>query len=102
MSEITNSPRTRTQELYERGRELIPGGTQLLSKLPELYAPGLWPAYFKSAKGIEVTDLDGRVFSDFATMGIGACVLGYGCEAVDEAVIARIRGGSTCTLNAPE
>jgi len=102
MSEITNSPRTRTQELYERGRELIPGGTQLLSKRPELYAPGLWPAYFKSAKGIEVTDLDGRVFSDFATMGIGACVLGYGCEAVDEAVIARIRGGSTCTLNAPE
>lgn len=92
----------RTQAHYRRGRELIPGGTQLLSKRPELYAPGLWPAYYRSAKGIEVTDLDGRVFKDFSTMGIGACVLGYGCAAVDEAVIARIRHGSTSTLNAPE
>lgn len=91
-----------TNALYRRGRELIPGGTQLLSKRPELYAPGLWPAYFKSAKGIEVTDLDGRVFKDFSTMGIGACVLGYACRAVDEAVIARIQAGSTSTLNAPE
>ena len=91
-----------TNALYRRGRELIPGGTQLLSKRPELYAPELWPAYYKAANGIEVTDLDGRVFKDFSTMGIGACVLGYACPAVDEAVIARIRAGSTSTLNAPE
>lgn len=91
-----------TQRLYQRGRELIPGGTQLLSKRPELYAPGQWPAYFKSAKGIEVTDLDGRTFKDFATVGIGACVLGYACDAVDDAVVDRIRRGSTSTLNAPE
>ncbi|MCF7687149.1 MAG: aminotransferase class III-fold pyridoxal phosphate-dependent enzyme [Cephaloticoccus sp.] len=92
----------RTQQLYRRGRELIPGGTQLLSKRPEMYAPELWPAYFQSAKGITLTDLDGRVFQDFSTMGIGACLLGYGCDAVDEAVITRIRNGSTSTLNAPE
>ena len=99
----TNTPdRTRTHALYEQARRLIPGGTQLLSKRPEMYAPGLWPAYFQKARGIEVTDLDGRVYRDFSTMGIGACVLGYACPAVDEAVIARIRQGSTCSLNPPE
>lgn len=92
----------RTQAHYQRGCELIPGGTQLLSKRPEMYAPGLWPAYYRSAKGIAVTDLDGRVFQDFTTMGIGACLLGYACDAVDDAVIARIRAGSASTLNAPE
>lgn len=102
MSETPLQNLNRTQEHYRRGRELIPGGTQLLSKRPELYAPELWPAYFESAKGIEVTDLDGRVFQDFSTMGIGACLLGYACDAVDDAVVSRIRRGSTSTLNAPE
>ena len=102
MNKDSISPDNRTESLYRRGRELIPGGTQLLSKRPEMYAPELWPAYYKTAKGITVTDLDGRLYQDFSTMGIGACLLGYGCDAVDEAVIARIRGGSTSTLNAPE
>jgi glutamate-1-semialdehyde 2,1-aminomutase len=67
-----------------------------------MQAPDLWPAYFQSARGIEVRDLDGRVYRDFSTMGIGACLLGYACAAVDEAVIARIRRGSASTLNPPE
>jgi len=102
MSKNSSGQGNRTQELYQRGKVLIPGGTQLLSKRPEMYAPELWPAYFQSAKGISLTDLDGRNFQDFSTMGIGACLLGYGCDAVDEAVIGRIRKGSTTTLNAPE
>jgi len=93
---------SRTQARYRQARRLIPGGTQLLSKRPEMHAPGLWPAYFQSARGIEVTDLDGRVYRDFSTMGIGACLLGYACPAVDDAVVVRIRAGSACTLNPPE
>ena len=29
--------------LYGRARTLIPGGTQLLSKRPEMFAPDVWP-----------------------------------------------------------
>lgn len=90
------------QETYEHAKRLIPGGTQLLSKRPELHAPGLWPAYFRRAKGCRITDTDGREYRDFSLMGIGACALGYGVAAVDEAVIARIRDGTMCTLNPPE
>ena len=41
------------QELYVRARKLIPGGTQLLSKRPEMFLPGQWPAYYSKAKGVE-------------------------------------------------
>jgi len=92
----------RGQELYQRAKQLIPGGTQLLSKRPELFLPEQWPAYYASARGVEVTDLDGRVYVDMSIMGVGACVLGYADPEVDAAVKAAIDGGVMCTLNAPE
>lgn len=90
------------QQLYEQAKRLIPGGTQLLSKRPELYVPELWPAYYRQARGVEVTDLDGRCYIDMSMMGIGACVLGYADPEVDTAVKTAIDRGSMCTLNAPE
>ncbi|MCH5256096.1 MAG: aminotransferase class III-fold pyridoxal phosphate-dependent enzyme [Lachnospiraceae bacterium] len=91
-----------SQELYEKAKKIIPGGTQLLSKRPEMHLPGLWPAYYKSAKGCRVTDLDDNIYYDMSFMGIGANVLGYCDEDVDNAVIDAVNHGSMCTLNAPE
>jgi len=88
--------------LYERAKAVLPGGTQLLSKRPEMFLPGLWPSYYAKARGIEVTDLDGRTYKDFSIMGVGACVLGYADPDVDAAVKAAVDSGSMCTLNAPE
>jgi glutamate-1-semialdehyde 2,1-aminomutase len=92
----------RSQDLYIKGKNLIPGGTQLLSKRPEMFLPGLWPAYYEKAKGCEIWDLDGNHYLDMSYMGIGACVLGYADEDVDEAVKAAIDKGSMATLNCPE
>jgi glutamate-1-semialdehyde aminotransferase len=89
-------------ELYRRAKRLIPGGTQLLSKRPEMFLPEQWPSYYASARGVEVTDLDGRVCVDMSIMGVGACVLGYADPEVDAAVLNAIGHGITCTLNAPE
>lgn len=89
-------------DLYRKAKTLIPGGTELLSKRPEMFLPDQWPAYYDRCKGADVWDLDGNRYHDFATMGIGACVLGYGDEEVDAAVLAAIAKGSMCTLNAPE
>lgn len=91
-----------SQRLYQRAKALIPGGTQLLSKRPELFAPNRWPAYFQSASGCEVVDLDGRRFLDLTHNGVGACLLGYAHPQVTEAVIQRIRAGSICSLNSPD
>ncbi|MBO4619309.1 MAG: aminotransferase class III-fold pyridoxal phosphate-dependent enzyme [Victivallales bacterium] len=90
------------QELYRHAKAVIPGGAGLLSKRPEMMAPDLYPPYFRSTKGCRVTDLDGREFIDFSTMGIGACLLGFNDEEVSEAVVKTVRDGSFSSLNPPE
>jgi glutamate-1-semialdehyde 2,1-aminomutase len=93
---------SQSQDLLARARRRIPGGTQLLSKRPELFLPGQWPAYYRSARGVEVEDVDGRRFIDVTHHSVGACPLGYADPDVDRAVIAAIEAGSTSTLLAPE
>lgn len=90
------------QALYEEARTLIPGGTQLLSKRPEMFLPGAWPAYYSSAQGCTVTDLDGNQYVDMSHNGIGACVLGHHDPDVDGAVHRAIDAGTMATLNCPE
>ncbi len=92
----------RSQELYEKAKKLIPTGTELLSKRPEMFLPDLWPAYYKKAKGCEVWDLDDNHYYDFAQMGVGSCTLGYCDEDVNAAVINAIQNSSMCTLNSYE
>ncbi|MBS0206867.1 MAG: aminotransferase class III-fold pyridoxal phosphate-dependent enzyme [Planctomycetes bacterium] len=91
-----------TQAMYVRAKRRIPGGTQLLSKRPEMFAPGLWPAYYREARGCEVVDLDGRRLTDMTTSGIGSCLLGYADPDVTLAVQQRISRGSMCSLNSAE
>ncbi|REK24508.1 MAG: aminotransferase class III-fold pyridoxal phosphate-dependent enzyme [Planctomycetota bacterium] len=88
--------------LYAEAKKIIPGGTQLLSKRPEQFAPDQWPSYFSEAHGCEVVDLDGRRYLDFTHNGVGSCLLGYGHPAVKEAVLRRVSLGSMSSLNSPE
>ncbi len=92
----------RTQALYSRAKKIIPGGTQLLSKRPEMYAPEVWPGYYDRAKGCRVWDLDGNEYIDMSTFGVGAAILGYADDEVDAAVIETIKAGVASSLNCPE
>lgn len=90
------------QRLYVKAKNRIPGGTQLLSKRPEMFLPDQWPSYYSRARGVEVWDLDGNKYVDMSYNGIGACILGAADSDVDGAVKAAIDAGSMSTLNAPE
>ena len=90
------------QVLYRKAKTRIPGGTQLLSKRPEMFLPENWPAYYSRAKGSQVWDLDGNAYYDMSYNGIAACILGAADPDVEEAVIAAVRAGSMSTLNPPE
>jgi glutamate-1-semialdehyde 2,1-aminomutase len=92
----------RTRGLYDRAKTIFPGGVQLLSKRPELYAPGLWPAYADRAKGCAVRDLDGRRWIDMSTNGISSCLLGFAHPEVVRSVVRAVRHGSMSSLNPPE
>jgi glutamate-1-semialdehyde 2,1-aminomutase len=90
------------QELYKKAKRLIPGGTMLLSKRPEMFLPEHWPSYFSKSKGCKVWDLDGKEYIDMSIMGIGTNTLGYGYDEVDNAVLETVRNGNMSTLNCPE
>jgi glutamate-1-semialdehyde 2,1-aminomutase len=88
--------------MQDRASRRIPGMTQLLSKRPDQFSMGVWPGYYKKAKGAEVWDLDDNHYIDMSISGIGANVLGYADPDVDTAVINSIQNGSSCSLNCPE
>ncbi|MBI1945831.1 MAG: aminotransferase class III-fold pyridoxal phosphate-dependent enzyme [Deltaproteobacteria bacterium] len=90
------------QDLYRRAKHLIPGGTQLLSKRPEMFLPEQWPSYYAKAKGAEVWDLDGTKYVDMTHFGVGACILGHADDDVDAAAQSAIARGVMSTLNCPE
>lgn len=94
--------RKKSLALQEKAKGLIPGLSQLLSKRPDMFAPGVWPGYFSKAKGAEVWDLDGNRYIDMSISGIGANVLGYADPDVDAAVKKAIDNGSSSSLNCPE
>lgn len=102
---MTSPPQAASRETADLERRLlarIPGGTQLLSKRPEQFAPLQWPRFYSHAKGVEVWDLDGRRFLDMSITGVGTCALGYADDDVNAAVHAAVERGSMSTLNCAE
>lgn len=89
-------------KLWQKAKDIIPGGNGLLSKRPERYAPDIWPTYFSRAKGVEIWDLDGNKYVDMAQMGIGTAILGYCDEDVNDSVKDAVNNSVNTTLNAPE
>ncbi len=90
------------QELYRKAKKVIPGGTMLLSKRPEMFLPDNWPSYFSKTKGCYVWDLDDFKYTDMTIMGIGTNTLGYSHDEVDNSVMKTIQNGNMSTLNCPE
>src|SRR5256885_1424204 len=88
----------RSQELYRRALELIPGGTQLISRRPTRFADGVSPVYASRAKGARFWDVDGHEYIDWVS-GIGAILLGYADPVVDEAVKRQIDTGTLYSVN---
>jgi glutamate-1-semialdehyde 2,1-aminomutase len=90
------------QKLWKRAKKVIPGGTMLFSKNPDLYLPTFWPAYFEKTKGCNVWDLEGGKYLDISMMGIGTNTLGYSRKEIDDAVRRVVNKGNISTLNSKE
>ena len=88
--------------LWKKSIKVIPGGNGLLSKRPERYAGEYWPTYFEKALGINLYDLSGNKWKDFAQMGLGCAILGYNNAEVNRYVSKFINKGINTTLNCPE
>jgi glutamate-1-semialdehyde aminotransferase len=90
------------RERYSMSNSIIPGGTQLFSKRPEIFSPTDWPTYYSKANGITITDMHGQKFRDMSQMGVGSCILGYADPFVNKRVKKIIDAGVQSTLIAAE
>ena len=91
-----------TKKKFNLAKKIIPGGTQLFSKKPELFAPGAWPGYYLKAHGVHIYDLDNKKYLDMSIMNVGACILGYADKDVDRAVKNAIVNGVSSSINPVE
>jgi glutamate-1-semialdehyde aminotransferase len=82
---------------WQRAKEIIPRGTQTLSKGPDQFVDGITPKYLERGQGCHVWDVDGNEYIDYP-MALGPILLGYNYPRVVDAVIAQLRKGTTFTL----
>lgn len=87
------------QKTWIRAKNILPGGTMLFSKNPDLYLPNKWPAYFSKTKKCNIWDLENNKYIDLHLMGVGTNILGYSNERVDKAVIKGLKNGNMSSLN---
>lgn len=86
----------RSEELFERAQRSIPGGVN--SPVRAFRAVGRTPLFIDSAKGAELTDVDGNVYIDYVGSW-GPLILGHAHPAVVEAV--RDAAGRGTSYGAP-
>ena len=87
------------QKMWTRAKNVIPGGTMLFSKNPDLFLPKKWPSYFTKAKDCFIWDLENKKYLDMSFMGVGTNVLGYANSKIDNKVIKSIKDSNMSTLN---
>ena len=90
------------QKMWQRAKNIIPGGTMLFSKNPDLFLPDKWPTYFTKTKGCRVWDLDNIPYDDISFMGVGTNILGYNHLDIEKKVKRVITSGNMSTLNSVE
>jgi len=86
--------------LYKRALQTIPLASQTFSKSTVFYPECAAPLFIQRGAGSRVWDVDGNEYIDFVN-GLGAVLIGYNDEQVNEAVCKQLQNGVTFTLPHP-
>lgn len=87
----------KSQQYWQEAQQLIPAGTQMMSKTPSQFVLGEYPLYLRSGKGSHVWDVDGNEFIDYMC-AFGTVILGYADERVNAAVRDQLEDGIIFSL----
>ena len=92
VSARTVSPMTRSQELFAKALERIPGGVN--SPVRAFRAVGGDPVFMERGEGSKIIDVDGRAYVDYV-MSWGPLILGHCHPEIVEAVTRAARTGTS-------
>lgn len=90
----------RSLEQLEQAERTIPLGAQTFSKSRTQYPVGASPLFVTHSRGSRTWDVDGNEYVDLVS-SLGAVVLGYGDEQINEAVVRQLDSGVTLSLSHP-
>lgn len=94
MKEVQKLNLTKSIQLFEEAKTLVPGGV-LGARKPGDFILGEYPIFLEYGKGCRLTDVDGNEYIDFLC-GYGPIILGYREDEVDDAVIKQIKEKGFC------
>lgn len=89
-----------SDEMWSKAKEVIPMGTQTLSKAPDRFVEGVTPKFIGRGKGSKVWDLDGNEYIDYPC-GLGAIILGHAYPEIIDAIVESLAKGNVFTLPSP-
>jgi glutamate-1-semialdehyde 2,1-aminomutase len=87
-----NGSGPRSQELFERARRVLPGGVN--SPVRAFRAVGGAPIVFERGRGVELVDVDGRVYDDYV-LSWGPLLLGHAHPEVVDAIARAASDGTS-------
>jgi len=90
--------RTKSEELWKKGKDLEINGTSLFSRGPRISVDGFAPKYCARSKDCYFFDVDGERFLDYG-MGVGSVILGHGYPM--NSIIDQYFNGTNFTLLSP-
>lgn len=88
---------SRSAELFDRARDLIPDASQTGSKSPSQFVRGVAPSHLERGEGSHVWDVDGNEYIDYA-MALGPVVLGHNYPRVTNAAESQLQDGTMFTV----
>lgn len=91
---------TKSLELWGKAIELMPRGTQTMSKAPDQFVFGVHPIYLERGDGCEVQDVDGNWYVDYPC-ALGPIILGHNHRRTVTAVKEQLKKGITFSLMHP-
>jgi glutamate-1-semialdehyde 2,1-aminomutase/spore coat polysaccharide biosynthesis protein SpsF len=89
-----------SEHWWSRALDIVPAGTQTLSKGPTQFIRGFAPKYLQRGKGAHVWDVDGNQYIDYP-MGLGPVTLGHAHPEVTAAVHRQLEQGNCFSLMHP-
>ena len=84
-------------ELFEKSKKIIPSITQTFSRGPYTFVEGVFPIYAEKAQGCHFFDVDGNEYIDYLS-GLGPVVLGYSYPEVNNAILNQLKKGIIFSL----
>ena len=94
---MTTNNISRSDELYERAKAVIPGG---IYGHYGFSVRKTGPKFFSESKGSHFRDVDGNEYIDYMC-AYGPMILGYNHPAIDEAALQQLKVGNTVSLASP-